>query len=82
MTVDRGRVAKALPGYVLGEQLGTGAFGQVLAGTHRQMGRPVAIKVMEAKGTVAAEAQVLARLDHPHVVRSTTMSRTTAGAWS
>ncbi|EFC82032.1 protein kinase [Parafrankia sp. EUN1f] len=75
MIVDRDRVAKALPGYVLGEQLGSGAFGLVLAGTHRQMGRPVAIKVMEARGTVAAtagfaaEARVLARLDHSHVVR-------------
>jgi hypothetical protein len=73
--VDRDRVARALPGYLLGEQLGSGAFGLVLAGTHRQMGRPVAIKVMEAGSTVAAtagfaaEAQVLARLDHPHVVR-------------
>lgn len=75
MIVDRERVAKALPGYVLGDQLGSGAFGLVLAGTHRQMGRPVAIKVMEATGTAAAtadfgaEAQVLARLDHPHIVR-------------
>ncbi|ONH56197.1 serine/threonine protein kinase [Frankia sp. CcI49] len=75
MIVDRDRVAKALPGYVLGEQLGSGAFGLVLAGTHRQMGRPVAIKVMEARGTAAAaagfaaEARVLARLDHSHVVR-------------
>ncbi|MGF7235465.1 MAG: protein kinase domain-containing protein [Frankia sp.] len=75
MIVDRERVARALPGYVLGEQLGSGAFGLVLAGTHRQMGRPVAIKVMQAEGLdattagFAAEAQVLARLDHPHVVR-------------
>ncbi|CAO5163072.1 eukaryotic-like serine/threonine-protein kinase [Frankia sp. AiPs1] len=75
MIVDRERVAKALPGYELGEQLGSGAFGLVLAGTHRQMGRPVAIKVVEARGTAAAaagfaaEARVLGRLDHPHVVR-------------
>ncbi|MCK9897224.1 protein kinase, partial [Frankia sp. AgB32] len=75
MIIDRDRVAKVLPGYELGEQLGAGAFGLVLAGTHRQMGRPVAIKVMAAAGAVAApagfaaEAQVLAKLDHPHVVR-------------
>ncbi|MCK9925459.1 protein kinase [Frankia sp. AgPm24] len=75
MIIDRERVAEALPGYLLGEQLGSGAFGLVLAGTHRQMGRPVAIKVMAAVGTAspaagfAAEAQMLARLDHPHVVR-------------
>ncbi|ADP80442.1 serine/threonine-protein kinase [Pseudofrankia inefficax] len=72
MIVDRGRVTQALPGYVLGEKLGSGAFGLVLAGTHRQLGRPVAIKVMETTSTAAsfaAEARVLARLDHPHIVR-------------
>jgi hypothetical protein len=74
MIIDRDRVALALPGYGLGEQLGSGAYGLVLAGTHRQMGRPVAIKVMEATGTAAAagfaaEAHMLAKLDHPHIVR-------------
>ncbi|WP_326829493.1 protein kinase [Parafrankia elaeagni] len=40
------------------------------------MRRPVAIKVLEAEGPeatqldFAAEAQVLAGLDHPHVVRA------------
>ncbi len=73
--VDRKRVAKALPGYTLGEQLGSGTFGLVLAAKHRRMRRTVAVKVMvteSAEGMrldFTAEAQVLARLDHPHVVR-------------
>jgi len=75
MIVDRGQVSAALPGYVLGAQLGRGTFGLVLAADHRPLGRPVAIKVMVADGpeglTVdfAAEARLLAVLDHPHVVR-------------
>ncbi|MEX5638077.1 serine/threonine-protein kinase, partial [Parafrankia sp. FMc2] len=75
MLVDRERVAGALPGYTLGAELGAGAFGLVLAGEHRQMGRPVAVKVMRAEGpeghmvAFGAEARTLAGLDHPHIVR-------------
>ncbi|WP_035742579.1 serine/threonine-protein kinase, partial [Parafrankia elaeagni] len=75
MIVERERVVAALPGYSLGRQLGVGAFGLVLAGEHRQMRRPVAIKVMSAESAeggrvdFAAEARMLAKLDHPHVVR-------------
>ncbi|ABW16107.1 serine/threonine protein kinase [Parafrankia sp. EAN1pec] len=73
--VDRGRVAAALPGYELGDLLGSGAFGLVLAAQHRRMARPVAVKIMSAAGAddltdrFAAEARVLAGLDHPHIVR-------------
>jgi serine/threonine-protein kinase len=74
MIVDRMRVAAALPDYELGDQLGAGAFGLVLAGRHRRLNRPVAIKILAAghDGTdsgSATEAQLLAALDHPHVVR-------------
>lgn len=75
MIVDRERVAAALPGYMLGQQLGSGAFGLVLAAEHRRMGRAVAVKVMPAETAegvrvdFAAEARVLGQLDHPHVVR-------------
>ena len=67
---------EALPGYEIGEELGRGAFGVVLAARHRQLGREVAIKLL-APGLVTndavrarflAEAQVLASIDHPHVV--------------
>ncbi len=75
MIVDRERVENALPGYTVGGRLGSGAYGLVLAGEHRRMGRAVAIKVLEAAGPedvtsgFAAEARVLAGLDHPHVLR-------------
>ncbi|WP_232295428.1 serine/threonine-protein kinase [Parafrankia sp. EUN1f] len=75
MIIDRERVASALPGYQLGDLLGSGAFGAVLAAQHRRMDRPVAVKVMSAAGEdglpdrFATEARVLAGLDHPHIVR-------------
>jgi hypothetical protein len=45
MIVNDAAVAAALPAYSLGGELGSGAFGLVLAGEHRQLRRPVAIKV-------------------------------------
>jgi serine/threonine-protein kinase len=68
------RVANELPAYELGDELGTGAFGLVLTGRHRGLDRDVAIKVLSAAHTgthasSAAEARVLAGMDHPHVVR-------------
>ncbi|MCK9895076.1 serine/threonine protein kinase [Frankia sp. AgB32] len=67
-------MAAALPGYELGGELGSGTFGLVLAGRHRGLDRPVAIKVLAASHDGAAaefavEARLLATLDHPHVVR-------------
>ncbi|MCM3887404.1 serine/threonine-protein kinase, partial [Frankia sp. R82] len=73
--VDRDRVERALPGYEVGARLGSGQFGLVLSGQHRQIGRPVAIKVMEADRAeavrleFAVEARALGRLDHPHIVQ-------------
>ncbi|WP_261559870.1 serine/threonine-protein kinase, partial [Frankia tisae] len=75
MIVDRERIEKALPAYRIGQRVGSGQFGLVVAGRHRRLRRPVAIKVMEAEGpeglTVdfSAEARILASFDHPHVVR-------------
>ncbi|WP_076824795.1 serine/threonine-protein kinase [Frankia sp. CcI49] len=75
MMIDRARVAAAVPNYVLGEDLGAGAFGLVLRAEHRRMRRPSAIKVMRARDAggewidFAAEARLLGSLDHPHVVR-------------
>src|SRR5262245_61895039 len=74
MIVDRARVAAALPGYKLGAQIGAGGFGLVLAGRHRRLRRDVAIKVIPSENgpagrAFAAEAQLLAGLDHPHIVR-------------
>ncbi len=47
-------------------QLGEGQFAKVFLARQRGMQRLVALKVSARK---AAEAQTLARLDHPHVVR-------------
>ena len=46
--------------------LGSGAFAQVFLARQRSMQRLVALKVSADQGT---EAQTLAQLDHPHIVR-------------
>ena len=76
MTLDQREVVDALPQYEIGAELGRGGWGVVLAGTHRQLGREVAIKQLPrafaADATVRArfvdEARLLASLDHPHIV--------------
>lgn len=70
-------VREALPAYDIGAELGRGGCGVVLAGTHRRLGRPVAIKQIppqfvhddQVRRRFVAEARVLAAIDHPHVVR-------------
>jgi serine/threonine protein kinase len=74
--VDRDNLAEALPGYDVGVELGRGAFGVVVSGRHRQLGRDVAIQQLPAafaadpavRQRFASEARVLASLDHPHIV--------------
>ena len=76
MTADSDRVASALRAYEIGGELGRGGWGVVLAGKHRQLGREVAIKQLPSglatdpsiRSRFLAEAQVLARMDHPHIV--------------
>ncbi len=83
MQFDPARVDAALPGYELGEVLGWGTFGLVLAGRHRRLNRDVAIKILVADpdgatAGFAAEAQLLAALIIHMWCGSTTMSpRTT-----
>ncbi len=75
MDIDSSLV-EALPGYEIGAELGRGAFGVVLAGRHRQLGREVAIKLLTpglvsnevVRARFLSEAQVLASIDHPHIV--------------
>ncbi|WP_250280953.1 WD40 repeat domain-containing serine/threonine protein kinase [Frankia sp. CiP1_Cm_nod2] len=74
MTVDRARVAAALPGYDLGDEIGAGTFGVVFAAWHRRLQRDAAVKVLDggygrAVAGFATEARILAALDHQHVVR-------------
>lgn len=69
-------VSAALDGYRIDGELGRGAMGEVLAGHHIRLGRSVAIKRLpagfaadpEVRSRFGAEAQVLASLDHPHIV--------------
>ena len=76
MSFDRELLSNALPAYDIGEELGQGGMGVVVSGQHRQLGRRVAIKQLPdafaadpaVRRRFTAEAQVLASLDHPHVV--------------
>ena len=78
---DASLLAEALPGrplrgYRLGEQLGQGAFAVVLRGTQPSLGREVAVKIIRAElanrpefvRRFEAEAHLVARLEHPHIV--------------
>ncbi|WP_378738575.1 protein kinase [Nocardia brasiliensis] len=77
MTGQSERVRAALPAYDIGDEVGRGGCGVVLAGMHRRLRRPVAIKQIPAqfahdaqvRRRFVAEARVLAAIDHPHVVR-------------
>ena len=63
-------------GIELGEKLGEGAFGAVYKGVQSGIGREVAIKIIHAQHAnqpkfirrFEAEAQIIARLEHPHIV--------------
>ncbi|WP_076784746.1 serine/threonine-protein kinase [Parafrankia discariae] len=79
--VDRAHIEAALPGYEVGDLIGTGGFGLVFAARHVRLERPAAIKILvpeladTASGlgvgreVFAAEARLLARLTHPHIIR-------------
>jgi serine/threonine-protein kinase len=66
----------ALPQYDIGTEIGEGGMGVVFAGTHRTLGRSVAIKQLPwdvlnhaaSSELFDREARVLASLDHPHIV--------------
>jgi WD40 repeat protein/DNA-binding SARP family transcriptional activator len=65
-----------LRGYRLIEQIGVGAFGVVYRATQPQIGREVAIKAVPPElanhpdfvRRFEREAQIVARLEHPHIV--------------
>ncbi|MCP3992443.1 MAG: protein kinase [Actinomycetia bacterium] len=73
---DRELIERALPGYEVGVELGRGAWGVVLSGRHRRLGRQVAIKQLprafaadpQVGSRFLREAQMAASLDHPHIV--------------
>lgn len=66
-----------IPGYVVGEQLGRGGMGIVYRGWQTALKRPVALKLIRS-GALAdeseqarfrAEAEAVARLEHPNIVQ-------------
>ena len=67
---------EAVPGYELADVIGEGAFGSVYRAVQPSVGREVAVKVIRPEladdpGFVQrfeAEAQLVARIEHPHVV--------------
>jgi predicted Ser/Thr protein kinase len=69
-------VSGALPDYDIGVELGRGGCGVVFGGTHRRLGRRVAIKVLtpgvaanpDIRTRFLIEGEVLAALDHPGIV--------------
>ncbi len=73
---DLDRLRAVLPKYDIDGEIGRGGWGVVLLGTHRDLGRPVAIKqlptAMSGDPTAVArfrsEARLVASLDHPHIV--------------
>ena len=81
-----GRFAR---GYVLGDVLGEGSFGTVYRATQPGVGREVAVKVIRAEladdpafaQRFEAEAQLVARLEHPHIVALYDFWREPGGAY-
>src|SRR4051812_16025438 len=72
--------------FELGDLVGRGAFAEVYRGTDRTTGATVAIKRLRAEVTepTAAqrfeqEAQLLARISNPHVVRLVAMAHDSRG---
>jgi len=65
-----------LPGYMVGEQLGSGGFGAVYRAEQPGVGRTVAVKIIlpdyanhpDFIRRFEAEVQIVARLEHPHIV--------------
>ena len=76
MALQVEQVAAALPAYEIGDELGRGSTGVVLAATHRQLGRAVAVKLLtpgyaedpELRSRFLAEARLLASFSHNHIV--------------
>lgn len=75
-SIELEAVAAALPAYELEAELGSGAWGRVYGGTHRQLARPVAVKQLppalagdqEVRQRFVQEARLLASIEHPHIV--------------
>src|SRR5579859_6725491 len=69
------RTGQQLGSYRLLRLLGRGGFAEVYLGQHLHLGSHAAVKLLRAQlpeeqtGQFLHEAQLLARLSHPHIVR-------------
>ena len=73
--------AAAIPNVVLGDRIGDGAFGHVYRGRHRTLDVDVAVKLVSVDvlpdiDGVLKEARLMARLDHPNLLRVFDAGRT------
>jgi hypothetical protein len=76
LRIEREKVEAALPSYEIGEELGRGSSGIVLAARHRQLARDVAVKLLppelgsnpEVRRRFLSEAKLLASFSHVHIV--------------
>ena len=87
--LDERPAPRALRGYQLGEKLGEGRFGVVYRATQPGVGRDVAVKVIHPDladdpafvRRFENEAQLVARLEHPHIVPLYDFWREPGGAY-
>jgi serine/threonine-protein kinase len=78
----RAREAQRVGSYRLRERLGGGAMGEVWRAHHPGLGQDVAVKLAKderAAARLAVEADLLAEIAHPNVVRLLDRGRTDAG---
>lgn len=76
MNVERRLLVESLPNYEVAGEIGRGGWGVVLEASHKTLNRQVAVKQLprafgadpEVRARFLAEAQVVASLDHPHIV--------------
>jgi len=76
LSIPADSVGRALRGYVLRDVIGEGSFGTVYRATQPHVGRDVAVKVVRREladdrafiHRFEAEARMVARLEHPHIV--------------
>ncbi|MEO8694623.1 MAG: BTAD domain-containing putative transcriptional regulator [Acidimicrobiales bacterium] len=86
---DASSTSRVARGYVLGDVLGQGSFGTVFRATQPGVGREVAVKVVRSElandpsfvQRFEAEAQLVARLEHPHIVPLYDFWREPGGAY-
>ena len=67
----------SLEGYVIGKQIGQGAYATVHIGLHKRYNKKVALKIymkdkmkdLQRKKSVRREIKLMKRLDHPNIAR-------------